>query len=792
MATEKYFGQSLKRVEDPRFITGTGSYTDDISLPHMVHAAMLRSPYAHAKLSSINTSAALDMPGVLKILVGQDLLDAKIGSIPTGWLHPGIKLPPHYAITPDKARFVGDIVAAVIAETRQIAEDALQLIEVDYEPLDSVTLGSDALKDGAPQIHQEAEDNRCFTWHIGDKIEIDAMFAKAAHSVSVTLRNNRLVPNAIEPRASLAQYSKASDEFTLWTTSQNPHIHRLMLAAFIMGIPEHKLRVIAPDVGGGFGSKIYQYPEEVIVLHASRLLGRPVKWSARRTESFLSDSHGRDHETEAEMCVNAEGKVLAMRVKTIANMGAYLTTFAPAVPTYLYGCLLSGTYPFKGIYCEVHAPFTNTVPVDAYRGAGRPEATYLVERLMDMMAGKLGIDPAEFRRQNFIPADAFPYQTPVALVYDSGNYEPALDKAMEMIGYQALREKQAALRQEGRYLGIGIISFLEACGLAPSALVGSLGAQAGQWESALIRAMPTGKIEVFTGTHSHGQGHETSFAQVVADELQVPVADVVLIHGDTGRMPYGWGSYGSRSAAVGLNAIKLAADKINHKAKRIAAHLLEAAVEDIEHSQGNFHVKGFADKSKSFFDIALQAHLAHNYPTDLEPGLEASHFYDPSNFVYPFGTHIAVVELDGDTGQVKLIDYACVDDCGPIINPLIAEGQVHGGIAQGLGQALLEEAIYDDSGQLLNASFLEYTMPRADDTVMFKLGHTITPSPHNPLGIKGIGEAGTIASTAAIANAVVDALKPFGIDHLDMPYTPSKLWRAMQTAKQRGLGQAAD
>ncbi|WP_018467704.1 xanthine dehydrogenase family protein molybdopterin-binding subunit [Calidithermus timidus] len=787
---EKFFGKAMKRVEDPRFITGSGNYTDDMQLPGMVHAAMVRSPYAHARIKGIDGSKALAMPGVLSVITGKELLEAGIKSIPTGWLHPGIKLPPHYAITPDKARHAGEIVAAVIAETRQIAEDAAGLVEVDYEPLEAVVLGSKALEPGAPQVHDEAPGNLCFEWSIGDKEGVEALFAQAHKTVKLHLRNNRLVPSAMEPRASLAQYHRAQDEYTLWTTSQNPHIHRLLIAAFILGIPEHKLRVIAPDVGGGFGSKIYQYPEEVIVLYAAKKLGRPVKWSARRSESFLTDSHGRDHETVAEMAVDSEGRVTALRVDTIANMGAYLTTFAPAVPTYLYGCLLAGNYKTQKIYCHVKAPFTNTVPVDAYRGAGRPEATFVVERLMDVMAHELGMDPVEFRRKNFIQPSEFPYQTPVALVYDSGNYEAAMNKALEMVDYQSLRRQQEELRKQGRYIGIGVISFIEACGLAPSALVGSLGAQAGQWESALIRVMPTGKVEVFTGTHSHGQGHETAFAQVVADELQIPVEDVTIVHGDTGRMPYGWGSYGSRSAPTGLSAIVLAARKITDKAKKIAAHLLEAAPEDIEHVDGQFRVRGVPERSKSFFDIALQAHLAHNYPADLEPGLEATHFYDPKNFVYPFGTHVAVVEVDPDTGKVKLLRYLSVDDCGPVINPLIAEGQIHGGIAQGLGQALLEDAVYDDGGNLLSANFLEYALPRAEDLVQIEHDHTVTPCPHNPLGIKGIGEAGTIASTAAIANAVLDALRPFGIVHLDMPYTPEKIWRAIQSNRQ--MPQAAD
>ncbi|MFN3265628.1 MAG: xanthine dehydrogenase family protein molybdopterin-binding subunit [Deinococcales bacterium] len=787
--SDKFFGKALKRVEDPRFITGTGNYTDDISLAGMVHAAMVRSPYPHAKIKSINAQAALALPGVLAVYTGKDLVAAGINPIPTGWLLPDLKIPPHHAIQPEEVNHVGNIVAAVIAESRAIAEDAVALVDVEYDVLDSVALGSDALAAGAVQVHPEAPGNLAFDWQIGDASAVEAEFAKAHKVIRLELRNHRLVPNAIEPRASLAEYKRAGDEYTLYTTSQNPHIHRVMLGAFILGIPEHKLRIVSPDVGGGFGSKIFQYPEEVIVLFAAKKLNRPVKWTARRSESFVSDAQGRDHETVAEAAVSSDGKLLALRVDTIANMGAYLTTFAPAVPTYLYGTLMNGTYKWNAIHCHVRGVYTNTVGVDAYRGAGRPEATYLLERIVSMAALELGMDAAEIRRKNFIQPDEFPYQTPVALAYDSGNYEPAMDMALEKLGYAKLRAEQAEGRKNGKYIGIGIATYLEACGLAPSALVGALGAQAGQWESALVRVAATGKVEVLTGSHSHGQGHETAFAQVVADELQIPVEDVSLVHGDTARLPHGWGSYGSRSAPVGLSAITLACRKITDKAKKIAAHLLEAAPEDMEHTGGKFQVKGVPERSKSFFDVALMAHLAHNYPADLEPGLEATHFYDPKNFVYPFGTHLAVVEVDASTGHTKLLRYVCVDDCGPIINPLIAEGQVQGGVAQGLGQALLENTVYDSSGQLVSGSFLEYAMPRADDMVQLEIGHTVTPSPHNPLGVKGIGEAGTIASTAAIANAVVDALAPFGVKHLDMPYTPEKVWRVIHGAK---LAEAAD
>ncbi|WP_022801686.1 xanthine dehydrogenase family protein molybdopterin-binding subunit [Deinococcus ficus] len=792
--SDKYVGRALKRREDPRFITGTGRYTDDIQLHGTLHAAMVRSPYPHARIRSIDKASVEGMPGVVRVLTGDDVKEAGIGSIPVGWLLPDLKTPAHPAIAQGEANHVGDIVAVVIAETRTQAEDAAAQLDVDYEALPSVALGSAALAEGAPLVHDDIPGNVAFHWEIGDEAALNEAFKRAKHTVKVKLRNQRLVANPIEPRASLAQFAPASGEYTLYTTSQNPHVHRLILAAFVMNIPEHKLRVVSPDVGGGFGTKIFQYQEEVIVLLAARLLGRPVKWSARRSEAFVSDAQGRDHETEVELAVDDENRMLGFRVNTVANLGAYQTLFAPAVPTYLYGTLCNGVYKMPAVHVKVTGAMTNTVPVDAYRGAGRPEATYLVERTVDVMAHELGLDPAEFRRLNFIGPDEFPYQTPVALVYDSGNYEPALDQAMGLMNYRALREEQARMKGGKTILGVGLISFLEACGLAPSALVGQLGAQAGQWESSLVRVHPTGKVELYTGSHSHGQGHETAFTQIAADELQIPIDDIELIHGDTGRMPYGWGTYGSRSAAVGGSALKLALQKVTAKMKKIAAHLLEASPDDIEHEDGQFRVKGAPDKAKSFFDIALMAHLAHNYPEDLEPGLEATAFYDPKNFVYPFGTHIAVVEIDTDTGKVKLREYGSVDDCGPLINPLIVHGQVHGGVAQGAGQALWEEAAYDDEGNFLSGTYMEYAMPRADDVPFFKNGHTVTPSPHNPLGVKGIGEAGTIASTAAVANAVMDALwHEYGITHLDMPYTSEKVWRAIQDARGRQAGtQAAD
>ncbi len=779
---EKYFGKPIKRKEDPRFITGEGNYVDDISLNGQAHVVMVRSPHAHATIKSINTDAAKAHDGVIDVIIGQEMIDAGIGSIPVGWLLDGLKTPPHYAITADKARHQGEIVAAVIAETRSAAEDAADLVVVDYDVHDAVANPAKALEEGRPQVHDDAPGNKAFDFAIGDKAATDAAFANAYKTVKLDLRNNRLIPNAIEPRASLADYNRGTGEYTLYTTSQNPHVHRLIIAAFVMGIPEHKLRVISPDVGGGFGSKIFQYPEEVIVLYATKKHNRPVKWSAKRHESFLTDAHGRDHVSTAELAVDADANITGLRVSTAANMGAYLTLFAPAVPTYLYGTLLAGTYKTPNIYCEVTGVFSHTTPVDAYRGAGRPEATYLLERIVSRMAQELGMDAVEFRKKNFIGPDEFPYQTPVALVYDSGNYVPALDKALKMADYENLKKEQAEGRKNGRYIGIGFSTYLEACGLAPSALVGSLGAQAGQWESSLVRVTATGTVEVFTGSHSHGQGHETAFAQIVADRLGVTMEAVEIVHGDTGKMPHGWGTYGSRSGPVGTSAIVKAVEKIVDKSKKIAAHLLEAREDDIDFQEGSFQVKGSPDKAVSFGDIALQAHLAHNYPADLEPGLEATAFYDPANFVYPFGTHIAVVEVHPDTGQVDILRYIAVDDCGPQINPLIVQGQVHGGIAQGVAQALLENAVYDDNAQLISANYMEYALPRAHSLPSFEIEHTVTPSPHNPLGVKGIGEAGCIASTAAMANAVNDALEPFGITHLDMPLSPPRIWQAIQDA----------
>jgi carbon-monoxide dehydrogenase large subunit len=777
---ERLFGASIKRREDPRLITGKGNFTDDLKLAGQTFASFVRSPHAHAKIKGIDIRKAAAMPGVVAIYTGKDLTTAGVKSLPCGWLLPDLKLVPHLPLATDAVRHVGDQVAVVIAETAYQAKDAAEAVKVTYEVMPAVTNGEQALKPGAPQLHAEAPGNKSFHFTIGDKAATDAAFASAANVVKQRLINQRLIANAMEPRASVAKYDAGTGDYTLWVTSQNPHVHRLLMAAFVLGIPEHKLRVISQDVGGGFGSKIFVYPEECVVTWAAKAVNRPVKWTAERRESFLTDAQGRDHISDAEMAFDANGKIIGLRVHTVANLGAYLSTFAPLIPTFLYATLLSGCYTIPAIWCEVDGVYSNTTPVDAYRGAGRPEATYLLERMVDLGARALNTDPAELRRKNFIPANAFPYQTPVAFQYDSGNYGPALDKALQMVNYKQLRAEQERLRKEGKYIGIGLATYIEACGPAPSQVAGALGAQAGLWESAHVRVHPTGKVTVFTGSHSHGQGHETTFAQLAADELGLPYEDVEIVHGDTGQVPFGMGSYGSRSLAVGGSAIHSGIQKIKEKGRKIAAHLLEAAEEDIVAEGGKFFVKGSPSRSKAFAEIALMAYLAHNLPKGLEPGLEATSFYDPTNFVFPFGTHIAVVEVDKASGIVTLTKYVAVDDVGNVVNPMIVDGMVHGGIAQGVAQALWEGASYDNTGQPLAASMMDYTLPKADMLPSYDTARTVTPSPVNPMGVKGAGETGTIASTAAVANAVMDALAPFGVTHIDLPLTPATIWKALQ------------
>jgi carbon-monoxide dehydrogenase large subunit len=779
-------GASVRRKEDYRFLTGDGNYTDDVQIPGQTYACFLRSPHAHAKIRSIDQAEALKSPGVIAIFTGEDLAADKVGGLPCGWLITDVngqpmKEPPHPLLCQGKARYVGDAVALVIAETNLQARDAAELIEVDYEVLPAAVDASDALKKGAAAVHDIAPDNKCYTWSIGDKAAVDAAFSRASHVTRLELINNRLVPNAIEPRAVVASYNRSDDSYTLYVANQNPHVERLLLTAFVLSLPEHKVRVIAPDVGGGFGSKIFLYAEDASLTWASKKINRPIKWTSDRSEAFLTDAHGRDHATVAEMAVDYHGKFLAMRVHTVANLGAYLSTFASSVPTILYATLLAGQYTTPAIYCEVDGVFTNTVPVDAYRGAGRPEAAYVVERLVSAVAREMNIDQAEIRRRNFITS--FPYQTPVALQYDVGDFDACLSGAIELADVPGFPARRAEAEKRGKRRGLGYSTYIEACGLAPSNIAGALGARAGLFEVGEIRVHPTGSVTVFTGSHSHGQGHETTFAQIVASRLGMGFEQVDVVHGDTGRVPFGMGTYGSRSLAVGGSAIMKALDKIEAKGKKIAAHLLEASASDIEFKDGKFTVIG-TDKNVPFGAVAFAAYVPHNYPLDkLEPGLNETAFYDPTNFTFPGGAHICEVEVDPETGVVEIVAMTAVDDFGNIINPMIVEGQVHGGLAQGIGQALMENCVYDrESGQLLSGSFMDYAMPRAVDLPNFKVDHRVTPCTHNPLGAKGCGEAGAIGSPPAVINAVIDALAPLGVTHIDMPASPERVWRAIQSA----------
>ncbi len=771
-------GARVLRKEDKRFITGKGKYTDDVRLHGMTYASFVRSPHAHAKIKKIDTAAAKKMPGVVDVLTGQQIVDDKIGNLICGWMIHSkdgspMKMGAWPAMAPEIVRYVGNAVAVVIAETRNQARDAAEAVNVTYEELPAAASIAAAIAKGAPQIHPEAPGNIIYDWHIGEKDPTDAAFKAAANVVALDITNNRLVPNAMEPRSAVAEYDSAEEHFTLYTTSQNPHVARLVLSAFYNVAQENKLRVIAPDVGGGFGSKIFIYPEEMVALWASKRTGRPVKWTSDRTEAFLTDAHGRDHVTKAEMAFDKDNKVIGLRVKTHANLGAYMSLFSSSVPTYLYATLLSGQYNIPAIYAEVISVYTNTTPVDAYRGAGRPEASFVMERLMETAARQLKVDPAELRRKNFITQ--FPHQTPVIMAYDAGDFGASLDAALKAIDYAGFPARKEKAKKAGMLRGIGFSSYIEACGIAPSKAVGSLGAGVGLWESCEVRVNPVGTIEILTGSHSHGQGHETTFAQVVADRLGIPMSQISIVHGDTDKVQFGMGTYGSRSGAVGMSAIVKAMEKVEAKAKKIVAHQLEASENDIVIENGEFKVTG-TDKKIALPMVALAAYTGHNLPDGMEPGLKETAFYDPTNFTFPAGTYICEVDIDPGTGKTTFVNFVAADDFGRLINPMIVEGQVHGGIAQGIGQALLEGAVYDKSGQLLTASFMDYAMPRADDLPSFKVSHTVTLCPSNPLGIKGCGEAGAIGSTPAVINAITDAI---GHNKIEMPATPDRVWHAI-------------
>jgi carbon-monoxide dehydrogenase large subunit len=780
--SETGIGKAVKRKEDKRFITGKGKYTDDIRMENQAYAAFVRSPHAHARITGVDTAGASAMEGVIAVLTGAELAEDGIGNLICGWAVNSkdgspMNMGPWPALAAERVRYVGDAVAVVIAETQAQARIAAEAVEVGYDELPAVARADKALAAGAPQVHDNAPGNLIYDWEIGDEAATDAALAASAHITAMALTNNRLSPNAMEPRAAIATYDAAEDHYTLYTTSQNPHVARLVLSAFYNVAPEHKLRVIAPDVGGGFGSKIYIYPEEIACLWASMKTERSVKWTAERSEAFMTDAHGRDHVTTAKMGFDKAGRITAFKVDTIANFGAYMSLFSSAVPTYLYATLLSGQYDIKNIHCNVRAVYTNTVPVDAYRGAGRPEACYVVERMIETAAREMGLHPAELRRKNFITE--FPHETPVIMTYDAGDFGGNLDKAMAAADVANFPARRAEAEARGKLRGIGYSSYIEACGIAPSAAVGSLGAGVGLWESAEVRVNPVGTVEVLTGAHSHGQGHETTFAQIVAERFGIPIENVSIVHGDTDKVQFGMGTYGSRSGAVGMSAIVRAMDKVEAKVKKIAAHALEASEDDIVIEGGEVKVAG-TDRAMGWHEVGLAAYTAHNLPPDMEPGLKEGAFYDPVNFTFPAGTYICEVEIDPETGVTEIVQFTAADDFGTIINPMIVEGQVHGGVAQGIGQAMLEQVVYDEDGQLITGSYMDYSMPRAADLPFYTIEHNTTVCPNNPLGIKGCGEAGAIGAPPAVINAITDAI---GSNDLAMPATPMAVWQALQAAR---------
>ena len=788
MTTETLIGQEVKRVEDQALITGRGQYVDDLRLPGLLHLALVRSPYGHAKINNIDVSAAANANGVVSVFTGADLAE-QLGSLPAGWVlipeqtgGEPMTTPEHPPLAIERVRYVGDAVAAVVATSPAAASDAVALVEVDYEPLDAVVDAEKATQEGAPQLHDDTANNVSFDWSVGAG-DYDAAAAEAEVVVSERIVNQRLIPNPMEPRGIMADYNAGTEQLTIWTSTQIPHLVRLLFA-LVTGHPEHKVRVIAPDVGGGFGCKLYLYAEEVIVGMISKQLERPVKWIESRTENYVATTHGRDHIADAEICGTKDGIVTGLKVHVYANLGGYLSTFAPAIPTILFGLMLSGCYKFENLSCTVKGVFTNTTPVDAYRGAGRPEATYVVERMMERYAHEIGRDVLGVRRRNFVRPFKRGHDMPLGVTYDSGNYQAALGAALDKFDYQGFRAEQRDARREGKLLGVGFSTYIEICGMAPSAVAGALGAGAGLWESSTVRVHPTGTVTVFTGTSPHGQGHETTLAQITSSRIGIPMENIEVVHGDTERHQFGTGTFGSRSLAVGGQALMMSLDKVIEKAKQIAAHEMGVDAKQVRFENGTFYVEDIQEREIPWGDVALGAYHAKNLPDGLEPGLEAVSFFDPKNFTWPFGTHIAVIEIDEMTGETILVRYVAIDDVGNVINPMIVDGMVHGGIAQGVGQALQECAVYSDDGQLLTGSMMDYAVPTAEDFPSFETGRTVTPTPVNALGAKGAGETGTIAASPAVVNAAVDALKHLGVTHLNMPLSAEKMWRTINDAKE--------
>ena len=770
----RLIGAPIKRREDPRLVQGLSHYVDDIKLVNTLHCTFLRSDYAHADIKSIDTESAENLSGVVKVITGADI-SGKVGSIPCAAEIEGLKVPDHPALAVDRVRFVGEPIAAVVATDPYIARDALDLIEVEYDELPAVVDLDAAIESDSTVIYDEFDDNIAFTMPL-DAGDVDAAFAEADHVVSQRFVNQRLIPNSIEPRGVLAEYLPGEGTLTVWSSTQVPH-HLKTILSLLLDFPEQLVRVIAPEVGGGFGSKLNVYPEEAVVAYLATQLRKPVKWIEKRSEGFTTTIHGRDQVDYVDMAVQNDGTITALRAKLLANMGAYHQLLTPIIPVLTY-LMMPGAYKISNIKLELIGVFTNKMATDAYRGAGRPEATHIIERMVDLAAQTLGMDPREIRFKNFPQPDEFPLEMATGVTYDSGNYQMSFNKALDTVDYASLRTRQAELRGQGRYMGIGIATYAEICGMGPS-----VGVAGGGWESGTVRIERTGKVTVLTGVSPHGQGQETSFAQIVADEYGISIDDIAVIHGDTGRQPQGIGTFGSRATAVGGAALIIATQQVKDKMAQIAAHMLEANVDDLVFEDGNIFVQGSPDSAVTFADVAATAHRAVELPPEVEPGLEATHFFEPSNFTYPFGAHISIVEVDPETGEIDLQRYVAVDDCGNIINPLLVDGQVHGGIAQGLGQALYEGAVYDENGQLLTGSFMDYAIPKATQVPRFETEHTTTPSPVNPLGVKGVGEAGTIASSPCLVNAVVDALSPFGITDIDMPLTPNRVWQAIQDAQ---------